>query len=135
MDFRLDKLLWIPRAMIIIGALYTIFNYVFNLLQTKTAFQSRDPSQFMFFLILYTVFFMINFAILTLSFVFSFRAPVQVGNFLMISLLIRYLMVLFNKSQIDSIFIIFYAFYFLASQLMIFPRIFKSKVEIEDKTS
>lgn len=141
MDSRLNKLLWIPRAMIIIHALYTIFNFISNILQSKTAFQYKDPSQFKTFLIFYIVSLMISFAILTLSFVFSFKAPVQVGNFLMILLLIKLIFLfIINLFDIDHHFnlinLIFDIYYFLtAFQLMIFPRIFKSKVEIEDKTS
>lgn len=136
MNSKLNKLLWIPRAMIIISALYTIFNFISNILQSKAAFQYKDPSQFKDFLIFYIVSLMISFAILTLSFVFSFKTPVQVGNFLMILLFIKLIFLfIINLFDIDHRFnlvnLLFDIYFFLiAFQLMIFPRVFKEKTVI-----
>ncbi len=127
--------------MILMNVLYIIFNTIYRLMTLSQYPRLMDPSGFKSLIFIILVTFMVEFIILILIFVFSFKFPVQVGNFMMILLLIGCLAYLFDKefnkeTSFDPISGIYTVFYFLCALLfMIFPRIFKSKVEIENKTT
>lgn len=110
MNNKLNKILWIPRVLILINALYVVY----------LAFQYSNNEAF------HIVIYAFRFIIQIVCFILSFRAPVQVGIFMMLVLLVSLLKDILSNLPINPLSFFFYFLYFvLASLLIILPRIIK----------